>query len=282
MASKKMNPKNNPWFPLYTAAWLGSDTVDNMTMTERGIYITLMTMCWQYGSIPWDKSKLAKKLRIDQRVCGRFIEKYSNLTQALHEDSTEVTLPKVQEFSETLRKNGGAPDTEEKRGDKKERREEKNAPVPSVSVPRTTISTPVPAKRGFDPLTYSEPVTATKGEASEYPSEDVHRALLYHFKYHPSEFWTERVTSATTLARHMNTMYEQMVRDAGEDWTPPEAKQPKTRMAGELSCKRCRGRGKVGVLQSDCLTRVTTDCDACEKHQQVAKGGEWVDVKPNA
>jgi len=293
--AKKMNPNNLPWFPFYTAAWLGSDTVDDMSMTERGIYIMLMAMCWQNGDITWDKTALAKKLRIDQRTIGRFMDKYTNLTQSLqdisiespqgfHRVSMKVTLPKLQEFAETLAKNTPPENTEERRGDKKEKREEQKPSVPIVSVTEKK-NTPVPvkdqipvsAKKGFDPLTYFEPVTSTKSDAIVYPSENVHRILLYHFKCHPSDFWTERVTSAASLARHIDTMYNQMVSDAGEDWTPPEAKKPLTRMAGDPACLKCRGRGKVGVLQEDGLTRVTTDC-TCEKHHQVARGGEWVDV----
>jgi hypothetical protein len=290
MANKKMNPNNLPWFPTYTAAWLGSDTVQGMTYTERGIYHELMVMCWQYGSIPWDKKTLAKRLRIDQRVCGRFMENYTDLTQTLHEGSTDVTLPKLQEFAETLGKSD--PPKIQRRGEEMNGEDTtKNVRVAPVS---TTKTTPVPAPveapvkpKGFDPLTYSEPVSSTgKGEGMDYQPSDVRRTLLYHFKHHPSDFWQERVTSSATLARYINTMYEQMVRDAGEDWTPPEAKQSKqlTRMAGDPDCKKCRGRGLVGVLNEDGLSRHTEDCPACEKREQVLNRAtkEWENVEPNA
>ncbi len=117
--NRPLNPTNLPWFPFYTAAWLGSDTVMKMTMTETGIYINLMAICWQYGSVSWDETLLSKQLNVDQRTIGRFIEKYKHLTSTFHEcskkvpstlhgPSMKVTLPKVQEFAEALRENGGA------------------------------------------------------------------------------------------------------------------------------------------------------------------------------
>jgi hypothetical protein len=295
--AKKINPKNKPWFPFYTAAWLGSGTVINMSMGERGIYITLMALCWQHGDLPWDEKTLARLLVIDKRTVRAFMDKYVSLVEDSG-DSPEspgeepripgiprnVVLPKLHDFAMTLAKNASDDNTEERREDKKEKREEQKPSVPIVSVTEkknTPVPVkdeiPVPVKNGFDPLTYSEPVTSTKGDALEYPSEDVHRILLYHLKYHPSDFWTGKVSSSADVARHITTMHDQMVKDAGEDWTPPEAKKPLTRMVGDPACLKCRGRGKVGVLQKDGLTRVTTDC-TCEKHQQVAKGREWVNV----
>lgn len=284
MGNKKMNQKNLPWFPFYTAAWLGSATVSKMTMTERGIYVTLMSMCWQYGSVQWDKKTLSKQLGIDPRTLGGFMEKYMNLTQTLHEGSMEVTLPKVQDFALTLAKNGSGEMTEERRGDEKTR-DEKKTSVASVSSAQTTklpspsqSVTPSRSKPSFDPLTYSEPVISAKGERLEYPSEDVHHALVYHFKHKPSQFWIDRVTSAAVLPRYIDTMYEQMVRDVGEHWTPPAAKAPVTRTVGDPSCRRCRGRGRVTVEASN-GDRHSETCTACEPRLQVAKGTEWVDVE---
>jgi hypothetical protein len=77
--ANRTNPKNLPWFPLFSAAWLGSDTVDAMTMTERGIYITLLAMNWQYGSVAWDAKILSCKLNVDKRTIGNFLEKYRSL-----------------------------------------------------------------------------------------------------------------------------------------------------------------------------------------------------------
>jgi hypothetical protein len=41
MTNKKLNQKNLPWFPFYTAAWLGSDTVENMTGSHKSNHSSL-------------------------------------------------------------------------------------------------------------------------------------------------------------------------------------------------------------------------------------------------
>jgi hypothetical protein len=149
--NRPVNPTNLPWFPFYAAAWLGSDTVMKMTMTEAGIYINLMTLCWQYGSIPWDKTLLSKHLNVDQRTIGRFMEEYKHLTSTfhegskkvpstLHEPSMKVTLPKVQEFAETLGKNGGAP--AQSRGEEtKGKGDDADADRQAASLPHSPLST---------------------------------------------------------------------------------------------------------------------------------------------
>jgi hypothetical protein len=151
MANRRpVNPTNLPWFPFYAAAWLGSETVMKMTMTEAGIYINLMAICWQYGSIPWDKTLLSKHLNVDQRTIGRFMEKYKHLTSTFHEGSTKVpstlhepsmkvTLPKVQEFSETLGKNGGA--SAQSRGEETtEERDEADNSGQAATLPHSPLS----------------------------------------------------------------------------------------------------------------------------------------------
>src|ERR1039458_10599715 len=135
--AKKMNPSNLPWFLFYTAAWLGSSTVTKMTMTERGIYATLIAMCWQYGEIEWDATILAKMLYIDRRTVVKWMEKYEQLTTPLQSGSTKRVLPKLQEFAETLGKNGGDPATEESRVDKK-KGEKRDTPPPPDSETETS------------------------------------------------------------------------------------------------------------------------------------------------
>jgi hypothetical protein len=161
----KLNPKGLPWFPMYTAAWLGSETVQGMTMTERGIYHELMVMCWQYGSIPWDKTRLAKRLRIDPRVVVRFMDNYTNLTTTLHRPSNEspstlhepymeVTLSKLAEFSSTLAKSTPPEKQsrgEESRGRGDESKQQATATTPTPSTPPSQGKAPdkvapVPAK----------------------------------------------------------------------------------------------------------------------------------------
>jgi uncharacterized protein YdaU (DUF1376 family) len=54
------------WMPFYTGDFL-TDTM-HLGATERGIYISLIIHCWQHGSIPRDKRKLARIAACDSRL----------------------------------------------------------------------------------------------------------------------------------------------------------------------------------------------------------------------
>ena len=237
--AKKMNTTNLPWFPFYTAAWLGSTTVTGMTMTERGIYATLMAMCWQYGEIEWDATVLAKMLYIDRRTVVKWMEKYEHLTAALQLGSGKRVLPKLQEFAETLGKSEGRKHTEERRVDKK-KEEKSEGHASSVSETNTLAvsgesEVAVSASKLFDPMTFDEGIDSSKSD-SVYERPLTKKILYYHFKKNPSEFWTTRVTSAKELARHIDTMYEQMLKDVGSDWEIPTPKRKPTRTVGDPAC----------------------------------------------
>lgn len=55
--SKSTHP---PAFQFYTADFLSSPKVIAMSMTERGIYITLLAVCWQDSGLPTDMAALAR------------------------------------------------------------------------------------------------------------------------------------------------------------------------------------------------------------------------------
>lgn len=48
-----------------------SPKVRRMSMTERGVYITLLSLCWLDGSLPSDLGELASEVRIPTRQFGR-------------------------------------------------------------------------------------------------------------------------------------------------------------------------------------------------------------------
>lgn len=54
------------WMPLYIGDFL-ADTM-HLSATERGIYISLIIHCWQHGSIPRDKRKLARIAACESRL----------------------------------------------------------------------------------------------------------------------------------------------------------------------------------------------------------------------
>jgi hypothetical protein len=52
--------KNSPAFQFYPKDFLTDDKVENMTMRERGIYITLLCLCWRNNGLE-DKSRMVKR-----------------------------------------------------------------------------------------------------------------------------------------------------------------------------------------------------------------------------
>lgn len=54
----------SPAFQFYPRDFLSSGSVDDMSMTERGIYITLLARCWMDDGLPTDMAALAKMARM--------------------------------------------------------------------------------------------------------------------------------------------------------------------------------------------------------------------------
>jgi uncharacterized protein YdaU (DUF1376 family) len=56
-----------PWFKFYASEWLSNRRVALMSPACKGVYIDLLAMCWQEGSIPADPVELAFLLRLTKR-----------------------------------------------------------------------------------------------------------------------------------------------------------------------------------------------------------------------
>lgn len=56
--------KRSPAFQFYPADFISSGKVDRMSMTERGIYITLLARCWLDDGLPTDMASLAAFARM--------------------------------------------------------------------------------------------------------------------------------------------------------------------------------------------------------------------------
>lgn len=54
----------SPAFQFYPRDFLSSSKVDAMSMTERGVYITLLSRCWLDHGLPTDFERLAKMVRL--------------------------------------------------------------------------------------------------------------------------------------------------------------------------------------------------------------------------
>lgn len=51
-----------PWFPFFVDAWDTDATVRQMSMAERGVYISLLCWQWREGFVPADAKSVAKAL----------------------------------------------------------------------------------------------------------------------------------------------------------------------------------------------------------------------------
>jgi hypothetical protein len=264
------NPKNLPWFPLFTAAWLGSDTLDVMTMTERGIYITLLVINWQYGDITWESKTLARKLNIDKRTIQNFMEKYRSLVVTCSEDtgnigpkfpegSIHVTFPKLQEFAERL----GKTKFEKHRGDETDETKQNNT-VRVCGVLKQEQK-PQPTASTFDPLGFKDSVTSKSGTV--YPAEQVSRILQYHFVYNSNKYWVDpaqgNVTSVARLVKVIDTMAGQVP----SDWILPPPQKVLTRFIYDLDCPLCRGTGEKRVPKPEGVGFMDAPCDCPQQKQ---------------
>jgi hypothetical protein len=58
-----MKSKRMPYFPMFAADWLLSQTVATMAPEEQGIYISLLAHAWMNDGIPADHRKLLRQHR---------------------------------------------------------------------------------------------------------------------------------------------------------------------------------------------------------------------------
>lgn len=59
-----MAPEKAPAFQFYPKDFLSDERVQLMSHTERGVYVTLLCMCWLEGSLPSDLASLARLVRM--------------------------------------------------------------------------------------------------------------------------------------------------------------------------------------------------------------------------
>ena len=73
-----MAKERSPHFPFYPKDFLSDEHVQVMTMTERGIYISLLCLCWTEGSIPDDPLRAAK-------ICGSTLKEMKTSWRAIRD-----------------------------------------------------------------------------------------------------------------------------------------------------------------------------------------------------
>lgn len=71
--------KPSPTFPVYWKDWLADATF--LTAEARGVYATLMMLCWQHEMIPSDRSQLAPACGVDAATMERVWPSLARLFQ---------------------------------------------------------------------------------------------------------------------------------------------------------------------------------------------------------
>ena len=72
-------PPTFAWFPLIVTDWQGSSTVQRMTMSDRGIYLTFLMYQWQWGDLPASGRTRARGCNIRAHTCARFAHRFPRL-----------------------------------------------------------------------------------------------------------------------------------------------------------------------------------------------------------
>jgi len=208
-----------------------------MSMTERGIYATLMAICWRDGSISWSETRLAKKLGIDRRTIGRFLEKYRHLTSPLHdsysdspsrfhEDSTKVTFPKLQVFAEKLGKNlSGATQSRGEQREIEKKEIESSSIVAASSSNAATHSLSSRIQAGSN-----RPEQPRDSEQAKHPASAVNRPSL---ELQDIRNWPDSESRFSVPGSRLRNCLRFQLDHSSDDWYRTKAFPNLTRMNSE-------------------------------------------------
>lgn len=92
-------PKRAPYFPFYPIDWLHSESVSDMNLKQRGMYITLLCHEWIVGKLPVDDAKLWRCLQVADKFdasCLRVVK------SAFDEKDGFLYNPRLEEEREKL------------------------------------------------------------------------------------------------------------------------------------------------------------------------------------
>lgn len=236
-------------------------------MAERGFYISLMCLCWQYQSFPSDPWQLSKLLHTRYETTTRWLQKWSHLVATLESDCSRCVVPQVQVCSELLEKNGGRRGTEQNRGD--DSRGDYNnvrqsssytpSPVPS-SVTETDKNNPAPHQESVPPQSESDvqgsapaapPALPDIREWSEdafgVSAERLRNCIVYVLDYRKDDWYRRDGVTPTSMSR------EKFVRKLNADtppgWTPAAANAA-TAPAKTLTPQQIRNREHNARVQA--------------------------------
>lgn len=82
----KREPNTLPWFRFWANRWMGSDTVDSMSMAQQGIFVRVLCGLHIHGKLTRDVWKLANRLNIPYRPLLKWMEDFGAVAEIIHEE----------------------------------------------------------------------------------------------------------------------------------------------------------------------------------------------------
>lgn len=92
-----MAAEKAPAFQFYPKEFLTDGNVAGMSLQERGAYITLICLCWQEGSLPVERSRLANMVGLEPRVFSRI---WTHIAPCFRERGGRLVHPRLEKERE--------------------------------------------------------------------------------------------------------------------------------------------------------------------------------------
>jgi uncharacterized protein YdaU (DUF1376 family) len=139
--------KQAPSFPLYASDFLGSPSVLSMSMTERGVYITLLCAQWELGSLPTAMKPMAALLKgVNEKQLSRMWP--TNLAGCFVERGGRLINPRLErERKKQVDYRRRQSDNAEKRWSKERQSGGNATALPDRHVSGNAPSSPIPSPK---------------------------------------------------------------------------------------------------------------------------------------
>jgi hypothetical protein len=262
------------WFKFYSARWLSSATIQQMSAAERGVFINLIVAYDLFGPLPKDHEKLGKLVQTDARTVKKWLEKWRKLVEDMPQardneaaDSPHVcdkfVVRKFDVLQDLMQKTSADEYGEETRREETKKRTSFSSSQKKSSVP-SEANHPVPVDEAPVESDNESPVIAESQPSSQAPLEwtedvdgipagDIRRAILYVSSYSENTWYRDKL-SPGFIRRNARKLVEEVPLG----WEPP---QPKIKKAADPNCQTCRGRGLLRKAVPNSLAFVHEPCE---------------------
>lgn len=95
-----MATEKSPAFQFYPKDFIGDANVAEMSMQERGVYITLICYCWDEGSIPSELDRVARLLSMPPKTLAKLWPAVKARFRPLEESNARLVHPRLEKERE--------------------------------------------------------------------------------------------------------------------------------------------------------------------------------------